>query len=225
MKNSNALAFFAESAKKDSSHLSVKFNSKNDHTEQDSAFILRYANRTTVICDLGSGPGLIINRISDSVGHVVAVEPFKEFTDQINKKSNVTICNETIDAFDATDLFDMVTFFATAHYFNTTEIRTVYQKCYRLLKPEGILIVKNQFGVQEDVVVSGYSEELKAEYYAEYRYLPKEQEILASVGFVDFEVVDIYPPEYNRWKNTHFYAIVCKRANSAPSSVAGDLVR
>ena len=78
------------------------------------------------------------------------------------------------------------------------------------MKPTGLLLIKNKFGVKGDVVVNGYSEELKMNYYSEYRHLDKEIEILKNVGYKDIQVTDIYPPEANRWNNTHFYAIVGK---------------
>ena len=211
MKNKNALAFFAASAKNDSSNISVKFNNKNDHTDLDAAFVMRYTTPDMSLCDLGTGPGLIVNRIYDSVKKIVAVEPFKEYTDKIIRSGNIKIVNKTIADFETDELFDIVTFFATAHYFNEKEIWQVYRKCFNFLKPSGTLIVKNQFGIYEDVVIDGFSEEINANYFAEYRHLPKEMSILSTIGFTDINVIDIYPPESNRWKNTHFYAIVCCR--------------
>ena len=222
MKNSSALDFFAKAVEKGSVSPLTKYNSKQELVLFDAALILKYADTTTEMCDLASGDGSIINQLTNSVKRIVAVEPFKEYSDKIVRGLNVAVFNETIQSFDSKDSFDLVTFFGGAQYFGANEIAEIYKKCFHLLKPQGVLIVKNQFGVQEDVVVSGYSEELKADYFSEYRHLPKEQEILASVGFVDFEVVDIYPPEHNRWENTHFYAIVCKRASSTQLSAVDD---
>ncbi len=38
--------------------------------------------------------------------------------------------------------------------------------------------------------------------------IEKEIELLKNIGFKNIETFDIYPPEANRWNNTHFYAIV-----------------
>jgi hypothetical protein len=98
--------------------------------------------------------------------------------------------------------------FGVAQYFNEDEILGIYKKYYSNLKENGKMLIKNQFGVNEDVLVSGYSEELKTDYYSQYRHIDKEVDILKKVGFKNVEVIDIYPPECNRWENTHFYAIV-----------------
>ena len=92
-------------------------------------------------------------------------------------------------------------------YFNESESLNIYKKYRDALKENGRIIVKNQFGVQEDVVVSGYSQELKKDYFSEYRHVDKEVRNLKLVGFQNIDVIDIYPQECNRWTNTHFYAI------------------
>ena len=63
----------------------------------------------------------------------------------------------------------------------------------------------------EDVCIKGYSNELGCEYYANYRWIENELNLLRKVGFKISEVVDIYPDEFNRWKNTKFYALVCEK--------------
>ena len=73
------------------------------------------------------------------------------------------------------------------------------------------MIVKNQFGLHEDVTVDGFSEELQENYFSQYRYIDKEIRLLREVGFNNIEVVDIYPKECNRWDNTHFYALVAEK--------------
>lgn len=70
----------------------------------------------------------------------------------------------------------------------------------------GELLIKQQFGVKEDVFVK-YSNELKREYFATYRHIDKEKEILRSVGFTKIEQYDIYDKSANRFDNTHFWAL------------------
>lgn len=98
--------------------------------------------------------------------------------------------------------------FGIVQYFGESEMRDLYVKYKEYLKTGGKLIVKNQFGVKEDVTVSGMSKEIGKVYYSEYRHLDKEVSLLKSIGFSDVITTDIYPPEANRWDNTHFYAIV-----------------
>lgn len=76
---------------------------------------------------------------------------------------------------------------------------------------EGKIIIKNQFGVRDDVVVEGYSEEQHSNCFAQYRFIDKEVVNLSNIGYQNISVMDIYPPECNLWENTHFYAIVAEK--------------
>lgn len=214
MKNKESLDFFRNIAEQDNvTELSCKLFSKNDHTQLDADFILKHCDTTTNLLDLGSGSGLIINKIYNKVAKITAVEPFKSFTDLIVKSDNIFIENKTLEdytpAFD--EHFSLLTIFGTMHYFNENEAIAIYTKYINFLNDGGKIIIKNQFGVTEDVVISGYSQELKTDYYAWYRHIDKEVAILKQIGFKNIEVVDIYPPEANRWNNTHFYAIVAEK--------------
>jgi len=56
-----------------------------------------------------------------------------------------------------------------------------------------------------------FFKELQSYYFSYNRDLEKEKKLLKEIDFKIKQVVDIYPKEYNRWDNTHFYAIVCER--------------
>ena len=209
MENKEALGFFQKMAANSHDPKSVKINPGNDFTQMDACFILKYADENSIILDLGSGTGLTVNKIYDKVKHITAVEPFSSFTQFIVSSDNISIVNKTLDEFqiDRTD-YDLITIFGIMQYFNEEESISLYEKYYYALKKGGHIIVKNQFGIKEDVVVEGYSEELKTNYYSSYRYIDKEVGILQKVGYKKLKIEDVYPPECNRWENTHFYAIV-----------------
>jgi len=190
---------------------SVKINPSNDFTDYDAEFILRYANSQTYILDLGTGTGLTINKISDKVGKITVVEPFENFTKFIQKNPNIEIFNQTLSDFEPKDKYHLLTCFGIMHYFSEEEVLPLYKKYLLALEEHGKIIVKNQFGVKEDVIVSGYSNELETDYFSHYRYLNKEINIIKNAGYKNIEVFDIYPPECNRWENTHFYAIVAEK--------------
>ena len=208
MKNRKSLDFFADMAKKNPDEKSVKITKVSDFTKMDADFIMKYANKNTHILDLASGSGLIINRIYNNVGHITAVEAFMEFTKFIVQTKKIELINEDISNFKTDKVFDLITMFGIAQYFNETEITNIYKRYYKNLDENGNIIIKNQFGVHEDVTVSGYSDELKTNYYSQYRHIDKEVNLLKEVGYKNIEVIDIYPPECSRWDNTHFYAIV-----------------
>jgi SAM-dependent methyltransferase len=213
MENKKALDFFRTMSHdcKDTKQVKLANSSNNDQTSYDASFIMTYANKETDLLDLGSGTGLVINKLFDRVAHITAVEPFGEFTKYIVKSENIEAFNQTIMDFNSIDLFDLITIFGTMHYFNEREAVEIYTKYYPYLKERGKLIIKNQFGVNEDVMVDGYSEEQKTNYFAHYRHIEKEKKILEVIGYKNIEIFDIYPPECNRWENTHFYAIVAEK--------------
>ena len=213
MENKKALDFFQNiSLSSDVDPLlSCKFSEVNDHTQMDADFIMKSASAETSILDLGSGTGLIVNKIYDKVKSIACVEPFEGFTKFIAKSENIEIFNQTLREFEPARQYDLITIFGVMQYFNEEESDTIYKKYFHFLKGTGKLIVKNQFGVNEDVVIEGYSEEQKRDYFAHYRHICKEVKMLENTGYKNVEVIDIYPPECNRWDNTHFYAIVAEK--------------
>ena len=211
MENKEALEFFRTISFNCKDEKEVKFTDNSDLTSNDTAFISMYVNKETALLDLGSGTGLIINKLFDKVAHITVVEPFSGFTKYIVKSENVEIFNQTLCEFEPRRQYDVITIFGVMHYFNEEESNAIYKKYFHFLKETGKLIVKNQFGVNEDVVIEGYSEEQKRDYFAHYRYIRKEVKMLENTGYKNVEVIDIYPPECNRWDNTHFYAIVAEK--------------
>jgi SAM-dependent methyltransferase len=212
MKNSNALKFYKNMSQNSSLNPnSVKLAKNSDFSNIDANFILKYTNKHSVVLDLGSGTGLVINKIYKKINYILAIEPFKEFTNFIIKTPKIKIINENILNFKSHEKFDLITIFAVVQYFNQNEIIKIYTKCRNNLKNNGKLIIKGQFGVKDDVLISGYSDELKTDYYSQYRHLKKEINILKKIGYKNIKSIDIYPPECNRWNNTHFYAITAEK--------------
>ena len=209
MNNQKSLLFFENLANSEGLIPGLeKLAHKNDWSSIDAEFILKYSQKNFRVLDIGTGTGLIINKLYDKVGTVTCVEPYTKFTKFVTKSPNIRIINENIFNFETEEKFDLITAFGVMHYFNEEEATQVYGKLITFLRHGCRLILKNQFGIKDDVTVAGYSEEQKADYFSQYRCLKKEIEILENVGFKNIETIDIYPPEANRWNNTHFYSIV-----------------
>lgn len=209
--NKDSLEFFEKMAKSQNLNTnSVKLAKNSDFSNFDSKFILKHCNENSEILDLAAGTGLVINKLYKNVKKIIAVEPFIEFTKFIEKSKNIGIENQNIFAYNPKQLFDIITLFGIMHYLDENEARIIYEKYKSFLKPRGKLIIKNQFGTSEDVTVKGFSEELNTNYYAQYRHTEKEIEILKKLGYENITITDIYPPDCNRWENTHFYAIVAE---------------
>lgn len=206
--NKKALEFFRQMANKEVYQNSCKLAANTDFTDIDSKFILKYADSQSCILDLGSGTGLIVNKIYPFVKQIVCVDKYEQFTKFITKNPSIIIYNQDLFEFNTKIRFDIITAFGIMHYVDEEEATKLYKKYAQFLKQGGKLIIKNQFGLKETINISGYSQEQKTDYYSQYRYIKREQEILSSVGYEIIEVNDIYPPEANRWDNTHFFAIV-----------------
>jgi cyclopropane fatty-acyl-phospholipid synthase-like methyltransferase len=211
MNNQSAKKYWQAMANANPNEKTIKVNTVNDFTQIDADFIMQYADANSEILDLASGTGLTINKYCDRVKHIDAVELFENFSKFISKTNKISINNFDILNFIPEKCYDIITMFGILHYFSEEEAIQIYSKYLNYLKPTGKLIVKQQFGIKEDVNVSGYSEELKRNYFSQYRHIDKEQKILKSIGYKNIEVVDIYPPECNKWDNTHFYAIVAEK--------------
>ena len=211
MNNSEALTFFKQmSIETQNNPQCVKMNSK-DESQIDAAFILKYADNNASILDLGSGTGLIVNKIYNKVKSIDCIEPIEDFSKYIVKSDNVKVINKNMFDFNTDAKFDLITVFGVLHYFNKDEAMKIYRKYFNYLKKQGTIIIKNQFALKEDVNIQGFSKELKSNYYAQYRNIDSEISILQEIGYTNIKKFDIYPPESNRWDNTHFYAIVANR--------------
>jgi cyclopropane fatty-acyl-phospholipid synthase-like methyltransferase len=161
--------------------------------------------------DLGSGTGLIVNKLTHSFKDITAVELFKEFSDYISGE-NIKVYNENLLHFYSEKKFSVATMFGVAHYFNEEESLYIFKKVYRMLENNGVFILKNQFGIFETKNVSG-SEALGSRYSAQYRFIDLEVKRLESIGFKNVAVHDIYPAKANKWDDTHYYAVVCHKSN------------
>ena len=186
-------------------------NKAKDFTKYDIEFIKQFADKNKILLDLGSGTGLAINHLIPYFKKIIAIEKYKEFYKFIDKK--IEVIESDIKTFDFNIKFDIVTLFGVMNYFSYEQAKELYIKIYNSLD-SGVLIIKNQFGLKKDVIVDGYSKELNSYYFSEYRFIEKETTLLKSIGFKNIEIIDIYPKEYNRWKDTHFYAIVAKKENN-----------
>ena len=208
MDNKKSLTYWKSKAESNPTIKASKVSDINDFSDYDRDFILKYADKNTAILDLAAGTGITLNKYYDKVKSITAVEKFSQFSDFIVKAPNVAVLNADIVDFVPESKYDLILMFGVTHYFNLEESAFLYTKYKQFLNDNGKLIIKHQFGINEDVTVEGYSEELKCNYYSQYRQIDSEVALLKNIGFTSVNYTDIYPKECNRWENTHFYAIV-----------------
>lgn len=212
MNKEKAYSFWESMAhQKDLNEKSVKFSCSDNFISIDCSLILKFASKNSTVLDLGSGTGLIVNNLAESVKSVDCLEAFPEFSKFIKPLNNISIINKNVFDFETEKKFDVVTMFGFMQYFDAAEASVIYRKTFNWLSEGGVVIVKNQFGVEDDVLISGWSEALKKNYYSSYRFLEHEKQILHDAGFVNVDAVDIYPKEANKYDNTHFYALVAHK--------------
>ncbi len=211
MKNEDVIQYYDKMAK----NIKVATETRNkarDFSQFDIQFMKERASKNNTLLDLGAGTGLLINALVDDFKHITAIEKYPAFSKFITDSPKVEVINADVLSLDLElGLFDMLSLFGIMNCFNQEEATSIYQNAYRFLKPEGQIIVKNQLGIHEDVTVEGYSEEIESNYFANYRHVDKEILILEQSGFSNIKQFDIYPAEYNRWDNTHFYALTAKK--------------
>jgi SAM-dependent methyltransferase len=210
MGNKNIDKYYTEMSKNISDPIATRNNAK-DFSKYDISLMKKWADPIKDLLDLGSGTGLLINHLDNDFNKIVAVEKYPNLSKFIKKTKKIELINDDLLTLKLSShlKFDVVSIFGVMNFFNREEAVIIYQKVLRSLKKEGVLIVKNQFGLKDDVTVNGYSKELKTDYYSEYRQIDNEISLLENIGFKEIKVIDIYPAEYNRWKNTHFYALIC----------------
>ena len=113
--------------------------------------------------------------------------------------------------FNSNKRYDVVTGFGILHYFDKQEAVKIYENSLSMIKENGLMIIKNQFGVDIDVTVDGFSNNIGRNYYSNYRQVNDEINLLKDIGFNIVEKHNIYPSELNKWYNTHYFALVCRK--------------
>jgi len=208
MDNSNA--YWENLSKKITSPGQTK-NKRPDTSDIEIEFLRNYVTQNDDVFDIGSGTGLIINKLLPYVKHITAVEKFEGFTKHIVNAENMLVINAEIIGFKMRKKFDTILCTGVAQCFSKTDAKRMYESLFTMLKDKGTLIVRMHCGLKEDVFINGFSEELQTDYFAEYRKKDSEVAMLKEIGLNSIEVHDIFPDELNTWDNTRHFVFVCKK--------------
>lgn len=184
----------------------------DERLNYDLKLIKGYLTNASYVLDLGCGSCIITNEIESIVQHITAVDKYGDFFRFCIKSNKIKTIQADIVDFKIQQEYDLILIFGVNNYITAQQAQNVYNNCFNMLKNNGILIVKHQMGEVEDVFVDNYSDDLECWYTAEYRSVSNEKTMLEQAGFI-VEVKDIYPPEMNRWENTHFYALIGAKPN------------
>ncbi len=175
----------------------------------DVDFVRNYVSVNSSVLDMGAGTCTLSIKLLPFTRKVVAVEKFAGFLHGLQQHENLQCIVSDVVEYQSAERFDVILLFGVANFLTICDELRLYENISSLLSYQGTLIVKNQCGVAKEVVVDKYSEELQQHYHARYPHVDSQHEILGK--FFDVERLDIYPPNLNRWQDTHFYAFVCTR--------------
>jgi len=209
--NESADVFYRKLANKILSPIETR-NKAPDFSFYDIEMVRAYGNnRKAKLLELGAGTGLMTNELSEYFSEIVAVEKYKEFAKFIKSESNVRIVIEDLLDLKLVEKFDVIIIFGVMNFFNEKEARHIYRLVNNLLNDNGTIIIKHNMGLLEDVYVNKISDELNTYYFSIYRSLENEKKLVSDIGFIIEDVIDIYPDKFNRYSNTRYYAMICKK--------------
>ncbi|QDV23490.1 class I SAM-dependent methyltransferase [Aureliella helgolandensis] len=173
----------------------------------DCDLVQSLATPSSRVLDLGAGTCTLSAMLEPYVASVLAVDKYPRFLEHAPKTEKFSTACADVTEFRSQQLFDLILLIGVVNYLSVHDEIELYKRCADMLASGGSFVVKNQCGIKEERVVDKFSEELGTHYHARYPAFQSQLELLSQLFCVS--PVDIYPPEINRWEDTHFYAFVC----------------
>lgn len=201
-------AFWSKRAKIKDPRVATHFKKDDTHVF-DLALIRKYTKPDSDILDMGCGTCYLSNELIDEVHYIKAVDKYPEFLSHCKTAPNLETFASDVLSYQDDRKYDIILLFGVVMYFSEVDTKKIYHMCKQLLKPTGTLIVKHQCGVDRDVAIDNYSPAIEDNYYAVYKHVKKDTQLLEE--FFNVELVDVYPPRLNPWPNTHFYAFIASQ--------------
>lgn len=158
------------------------------------------------VLDLGSGHGELSRPLA-SGSRLVAVDFAPGYGASFTEPGHEFV-ESSVQAFDTSERFGAVLLFGVVTALEEADELPLYRRIGGWLEDGGVAIVKNQCAVDEQFVVSGYSEELGADYSGRYP-TAAEQGARLREAFATVEVRP-YPPELNRWETSAHVGFACR---------------
>ena len=182
----------------------------NDRAYYDVEFIKNYINQMSRVLDLGCGTGILEEPLAPLVASIIGVDKYQEFIDRAFQAPNIRYVVSSFKDLQLEGKFDLILLFGLTMYLSDEELMDLFAKVSNVMGNNSTFIIKNQFGINEEVVVNNFSDNLQCFYYAKYRKLGDMCRMIMNFGF-SCEVVDIYPAYVNKYDNTHEYALVLRK--------------
>ena len=187
-------------------------NKRDDYSDLEIEFLKPFLKPNISVLDLGSGSGLVVNKLVEFVRHITAVEKFQNFSKYIEQSDKLELINADLIGFRLYQQFDLVLATGVMQCLKERHVAEIYKNIFNMTKPGGHFIAHIHCGLEDDVIVDRFSEELNTDYYAEYRHYKKEKTLIMKAGFQEVELQDIFPDWLNKWPNTRHFLFVCHRS-------------
>lgn len=207
-KNEGSRDYWGNVAKNIKSPLEAK-NKRPDTSDVELEFLEKFIKSSDSVLDMGCGSGLITNKLLPITKNITAVDKFEGFTKFVDDE--ILVINAELLGFKIRKTFDTVLCTGVGQCFVKEEMKDIYSNIFDMLKETGVFLSRMHCGIREDVAVNSYSEELKTDYFAEFRQVESEKQLLLSLGFDSVEIHDFLPDTINVWDNTRHYYFVCKK--------------
>lgn len=186
---------------------------KNDRAIYDVEFIKQFISEKSTILDLGCGTGILEEHLAPLVAKIVGVDKYQEFLNRAYKAENIEYIASSFSDLIIKAKYDLILLFGLTMYLSDEELDDLLKKVIAAMNKESVFIIKNQFGIEDEIIVDNFSEGLQCDYYAKYRKVEEMCQIVQKHGF-SCVVIDIYPAYINKYRNTHEYALVLKRTKN-----------
>lgn len=164
--------------------------------------------RARNILDLGSGFGeLSKSLLRDEKDFLTAVDSELKYSEGYQNSENLKFIHEEINNLDLSELFSCILLFGVVTHLESFEEIDIYQKCRKLIKDDGLLLVKNQCSINSEILINKFSDELQMDYIGRYPNLFEQRRQLTEI-FSSVEV-RIYPSQFQVFSDTLHTLFIC----------------
>lgn len=192
-------------------HPRISTHFQNDDTHLfDLKIIEKYITPQSKILDLACGPCYYSNLLIDKVKYIKAVDKFRDFFKFCKKTPKLETVEMDLVNFEDNQKYDLILLIGIMHFINEEERKIIYKKAFQYLKNNGVVYIRHQCGINNDIDIDKYSKKIGDNYTALYLELNKETNMLKKI-FKKVKVVDIFPKRLNPWPDTHYYAFICSK--------------
>lgn len=161
------------------------------------------------VLDLGCAHGELSRLITKKGDYLLGVDYIPDFSDSFNATNNhFFTCSDVVD-FVSDQKFDLVLLMGVVQYLEVDEEQRVYDHISGMLSENGIAVLKNQVGIEGEIIINGYSDAFKAEYSSRYPHISQQSNAVSKFLHIN-EIIE-YPSRFNDFSNSKHVAFICKK--------------